>query len=144
MPNGTKLFKPEVLKLISIRTIPAARRLWVRSRRKDDTRRRHGLLPFRNFDINMPILYGENMKTFTRLREELVEASNDPLKFAFLYSRTKNNTHPSPKVLQTPCDLFATSPRVFITCRLLVHAKTMIQWNDSFASTKRGLYFPSC
>lgn len=124
-----------------IRTIPVARRLsWAAERRTNrEEDMAYCLLGVP--DINMPMLYGEGVKAFTRLQEELVKASNDLSIFAFLHSSINHDARPSPNLLQTFCDLFATSPRDFLTCRELVHAKTGIQWNDSFALTNRGLYF---
>jgi hypothetical protein len=43
------------------------------------------------FDINMPLLYGEGMKAFTRLQEEIIKQTDDHTIF---YWRDPN-AHPS-------------------------------------------------
>jgi hypothetical protein len=56
------------------------------------------------FDVNMPLIYGEGIKAFRRLQEEIVKRSNDMTIFAW-----KSN-HPS------PLGLFAPLPKPFIDC----------------------------
>jgi hypothetical protein len=35
------------------------------------------------FDVNMPMLYGEGLKAFTRLQEEIIKTSDDQSIFAW-------------------------------------------------------------
>lgn len=55
------------------------------------------------FDVNMPMLYGEGAKAFTRLQEEIIKHSDDQTLFAW-------SAEPSPM----PSGLLATSPRNFL------------------------------
>lgn len=63
------------------------------------------------FDINMPLLYGEGSKAFTRLQEEILKVSDDQSIFAwdFLGSHVQH----SPTIL-------ASSPSEFASCGSIV------------------------
>lgn len=88
------------------------------------------------FDVNMPMLYGEGPKAFIRLQKEIIKTSNDLSIFAFLHGSTSHGSSSQPY-----CDLFATSPRDFMSCGNLVNIGTVVHWNDAFALTNKGLYF---
>ena len=55
-------------------------------------------------DVNMPLIYGEGLKAFRRLQEEIVKRNNDLTIFA--WDNPPNHEQPS-------CGLFATSPEAF-------------------------------
>ncbi|KAI2467661.1 HET-domain-containing protein [Annulohypoxylon bovei var. microspora] len=56
------------------------------------------------FDINMPLLYGEGIKAFTRLQQEIIKSSSDHTIFCW----TWNNDVPSDWV-----SMLAPSPKLF-------------------------------
>lgn len=45
------------------------------------------------FDVNMPLLYGEGVKSFHRLQEEILKSSDDPSLFAWALSANIRNGH---------------------------------------------------
>lgn len=57
------------------------------------------------FDVNMPLIYGEGIKAFRRLQEEIVKQQND------LTILSWENLNPSPP--EPVLNLFATSPSAF-------------------------------
>lgn len=63
------------------------------------------------FDVNMPLLYGERMKAFARLQEEIIRSSNDLSLFAWEASYDRSQ----------PCrGILASSPKEFSNCSSLV------------------------
>lgn len=60
------------------------------------------------FDINMPLLYGEGMKSFTRLQEEIMKATHDHTLFAWTPRR---NAYVG--LLATSPDDFQTTSNIF-------------------------------
>jgi hypothetical protein len=70
------------------------------------------------FDVNMPLLYGEGMKAFTRLQEEIIKTSDDQSLFAWGLPEKCKTMHqyladtPSPDLGQMH-GLFADSPANF-------------------------------
>lgn len=61
------------------------------------------------FEVNMPLLYGEGRKAFTRLQEEILKNSDDHSLFAWDMGGSGE-----------PCDLFASSPASFSDGRHIV------------------------
>ncbi|KAI9855986.1 MAG: hypothetical protein M1813_009311 [Trichoglossum hirsutum] len=57
------------------------------------------------FDVNMPLIYGEGLKAFRRLQEEIIKRNNDMTIFAWDVSQSHE---------QHFLGLFATSPTAFI------------------------------
>ncbi|KAI1260722.1 HET-domain-containing protein [Xylariaceae sp. FL1019] len=82
------------------------------------------------FDINMPLLYGEGQKAFTRLQEEIIRSSNDLSIFAWTAPLGDKRQFRS---------LWASSPLEFISCQWLV--KPALEWNGrgEYSITSRGL-----
>ncbi|KAI0505296.1 HET-domain-containing protein [Xylaria bambusicola] len=82
------------------------------------------------FDINMPLLYGEGEKAFTRLQEEIIRSSNDLSIFAWTAALKDKRAFRS---------LWASSPNEFKSCQFLV--KPALEWNGrgEYSITSRGL-----
>ncbi|KAI0140473.1 HET-domain-containing protein [Xylariaceae sp. FL1272] len=82
------------------------------------------------FDINMPLLYGEGEKAFTRLQEEIIRSSNDLSIFAWTAPLSDKRQFRS---------LWASSPHEFKSCQWLV--KPALEWNGrgEYSITSRGL-----
>ncbi|KAI0099335.1 HET-domain-containing protein [Nemania sp. FL0031] len=82
------------------------------------------------FDINMPLLYGEGEKAFTRLQEEIIRSSNDLSIFAWTASLSDKRSFRS---------LWASSPSEFRSCQFLI--KPTLEWNirGEYSITSRGL-----
>ncbi|KAI1099806.1 HET-domain-containing protein [Jackrogersella minutella] len=82
------------------------------------------------FDINMPLLYGEGKKAFTRLQEEIIRSSHDLSIFA--WKADVND-------IRRFRGLMANSPAEFKGCQKLV--KPSFEWNNGgeYGLTSRGL-----
>ncbi|KAI1424854.1 HET-domain-containing protein [Xylaria sp. FL1777] len=82
------------------------------------------------FDINMPLLYGEGAKAFTRLQEEIIRSSNDLSIFAWTSALGDKRSFRS---------IWASSPNEFKSCQFLV--KPVLDWNGrgEYSITSRGL-----
>ncbi|KAI6082551.1 HET-domain-containing protein [Hypoxylon rubiginosum] len=82
------------------------------------------------FDINMPLLYGEGKKAFTRLQEEIIRSSHDLSIFAW---KAEGND------LRRFRGLMANSPAEFKGCQRLVTPS--FEWNNGgeYSITSRGL-----
>lgn len=68
------------------------------------------------FDVNMPLLYGEGMRAFERLQEQILRTTNDST--IFLWQLRDPNDYPSRQWPQTTRtsrlgSMFASSPREF-------------------------------
>lgn len=55
---------------------------------KENTERRHGLLPYRLFDVNMPQLYGEGRNAFVTLQPEIIRKNDEKSIFRIQISLT--------------------------------------------------------
>ncbi|KAI1172981.1 HET-domain-containing protein [Nemania sp. FL0916] len=82
------------------------------------------------FDINMPLLYGEGTKAFTRLQQEILRSSNDLSLFAWTAALGDRRMFRS---------VWASAPSEFRSCQFLV--KPALEWNSrgECAITSRGL-----
>ncbi|KAK6072734.1 HET domain-containing protein [Seiridium cupressi] len=60
-----------------LRSIPVARRMSWASRRRTTRKEDIAYCLLGIFSVNMPMLYGEGMRAFTRLQEEIMKDSND-------------------------------------------------------------------
>ncbi|KAI1758629.1 HET-domain-containing protein [Hypoxylon sp. FL1150] len=82
------------------------------------------------FDINMPLLYGEGKKAFTRLQEEIIRSSHDLSIFAW---KAEGND------LRRFRGLMANSPAEFKGCQRL--QTPSFEWNNGgeYSITSRGL-----
>ncbi|KAI6086493.1 HET-domain-containing protein [Hypoxylon rubiginosum] len=83
------------------------------------------------FDVNMPMLYGEGTKAFTRLQEEIMKSSDDQSILAWGLGK------PLSEPWGTSHEL-ATSPDDFAACSNLVSFGAA-EPGDSFSMTQRGL-----
>jgi hypothetical protein len=81
------------------------------------------------FDINMPLLYGEGRKAFTRLQEEIIKRSTDQSIFTWI-DPTASRT--------TLRGLFARSPSEFQNGLAIQHVPDVVV--QPFAMTNRGLH----
>ncbi|ETS77963.1 hypothetical protein PFICI_10025 [Pestalotiopsis fici W106-1] len=68
------------------------------------------------FDLNMPLLYGEGRKAFTRLQEEIIKTSSDQSIFAWTWnddvpSDWTSILAPSPSTFSQAANIFAYSKR---------------------------------
>lgn len=73
------------------------------------------------FDINMPLLYGEGMKAFTRLQEELVRRFDDQSIFAWDEDGMGTATAAADDLLRkAPLGILASSPAAFASCGNIV------------------------
>ena len=81
------------------------------------------------FDINMPMLYGEGKKAFTRLQEEIIRNSDDQSLFAWT-----NSTEDAKR----PCGLLASSPSRFANSGDIMPYN---EWGSSapFSTSNKGL-----
>lgn len=80
------------------------------------------------FNVNMPLLYGEGMKAFRRLQEEIIKRNNDLTIFAWEYSGVPD---------KTAIKLFAEEPTAF------VNSSSIRPFRDDFEDfsiTNKGLH----
>jgi len=66
------------------------------------------------FDVNMPLLYGEEEKAFRRLQEEIIRSTPDVSIFAWRYLPETNNTEGSKGIVFS--GILAKSPLFFFRC----------------------------
>ncbi|KAI1765708.1 HET-domain-containing protein [Hypoxylon sp. FL1150] len=83
------------------------------------------------FDVNMPMLYGEGTKAFTRLQEEIMKSSDDQSILAWGLGKPLSEPWGTSHAL-------ATSPDDFAACSNLVSFGAA-EPGDSFTMTQRGL-----
>ncbi|KAL7621711.1 hypothetical protein AAE478_009038 [Parahypoxylon ruwenzoriense] len=83
------------------------------------------------FEVNMPMLYGEETKAFTRLQEEIMKNSDDQSILAWGFRRPQSKLWGASHAL-------ATSPSDFAACSDLVFSGVP-EADASFAMTQRGL-----
>lgn len=84
------------------------------------------------FDINMPMLYGEGLKAFQRLQEEILKKSDDETIFA--WDDSEHTTSP------LTGSLLAPHPRAFINCHFLKDT-VIVPRRRAPISTSRGIEF---
>ncbi|RMJ19307.1 hypothetical protein BHE90_009501 [Fusarium euwallaceae] len=84
------------------------------------------------FDVNMPMMYGEGTKAFTRLQEEIVKETTDLSVFAWKAQKKKGTSS------QYFRGILAQSPAEFAHCRKLRRAPN-IRHGYVFTMTNRGL-----
>ncbi|KAM6509682.1 hypothetical protein FALCPG4_017329 [Fusarium falciforme] len=86
------------------------------------------------FDINMPLLYGEGNKAFTRLQEEIIKHTDDQSIFA--WGLSPSNTHPPRS--STSTSVLAPSPMAFAESEDIASVDTC-QESAPFSITNRGI-----
>jgi hypothetical protein len=90
------------------------------------------------FDINMPLLYGEGLRAFRRLQEEIIRTTHDTSIFCFGSTNTLtlcSSTHSSYRMHQAP--LLAESPAHFSTWKDVRPGR--IASNEPYSVTNMGL-----
>lgn len=85
------------------------------------------------FDVNMPLLYGEEDKAFRRLQEEIVKSTADLSVFAWKRQALEPMPNPKPRVF---CGLLAASPLAFSGCTL---TKVPRRDRHDFSISNRGI-----
>jgi hypothetical protein len=81
------------------------------------------------FDVNMPLLYGEGRKAFTRLQEEIIKRSTDQSIFSWIDRSASRTTFRS---------LLARTPTDFQHCQNVECLPDPV--GASYAVTNRGLH----
>jgi hypothetical protein len=82
------------------------------------------------FDVNIPLIYGEGVRAFRRLQEEIIKTSNDLTIFAWDEAKERGG----------PCGLFAPSPAAFFQSDGIIQYPRL--WSDPvFTLTNKGLRF---
>ncbi|KPM41714.1 hypothetical protein AK830_g4825 [Neonectria ditissima] len=82
------------------------------------------------FDINMPLLYGEGVKAFTRLQEEIIKSTNDHTIFCWTWT---------PSVPKDWASLLAPSPEQFECAGNLSRRDLLWEEVSTFSMTNAGL-----
>ena len=91
------------------------------------------------FDVNMPLLYGEEEKAFRRLQEEIIKSTADFSIFA--WRLPSPITSPSDHKGAVFCGILAPSPRYFAESRFLLKMPGQV-WQD-FSVTNNGIRMES-
>ncbi|KAK8124139.1 HET-domain-containing protein [Apiospora kogelbergensis] len=99
------------------------------------------------FDVNMPLLYGEEEKAFRRLQYEIIKGVADMSIFSWQLSRPiESGAHcssPNLSPRRTFCGLLADSPRAFAQCgsieRLLHHHRADFSVSNNGIKTRLRL-----
>lgn len=86
------------------------------------------------FEINMPLLYGEGTRAFSRLQEEILKASDDESIFAWNFGKTTRQ-HES-----LFASLFASGPPDFSSCRDMIPSTPAGLGPSHYTLTNKGLY----
>ena len=94
------------------------------------------------FNINMPLLYGEGYRAFTRLQHEIIRRSDDESIFAWRSSCLGGHEMVSITEMDMPFfglsrNLLAPSPSVFARAANIIVSKRMRDW--AYTITNRGL-----
>ncbi|KAK3313600.1 hypothetical protein B0H66DRAFT_606855 [Apodospora peruviana] len=82
------------------------------------------------FDVQMPLLYGEGQKAFTRLQEEIIKETNDFSLFAWKTAAGHSS--------QKYWGILANSPSLFAHCADVTLANDPVH-NDECVMTSKGL-----
>ncbi|KAH7303859.1 heterokaryon incompatibility protein-domain-containing protein [Stachybotrys elegans] len=84
------------------------------------------------FDINMPLLYGEERKAFRRLQEEIIKSTSDLSIFAWHDPRSKTTRNPNPRVY---CGVLADSPLNFAESGPFSNLPRRDSWDFSLSNS---------
>jgi hypothetical protein len=82
------------------------------------------------FDINMPLLYGEGSKAFSRLQEEIIKVSNDHTIFCWTWTDS---------VPRDWASMLAPSPEAFKNSRSFVQSRSITGNISTYSMTNAGL-----
>jgi hypothetical protein len=93
------------------------------------------------FDINMPLLYGEGQRAFTRLQEEIFRSTDDHSLLAWSMPQSPHHYHTNPPEW-TLTSVLAWSPACFESCEHIVRLHE--EPAEPSAMTKKGIraYIP--
>jgi hypothetical protein len=139
--NRYTLMNPQALSLVSV----ARRMSWASKRvttRIEDIA--YCLLGI--FDVNMPLLYGEGEKAFTRLQEEIMKDSADQTLFAWTPSNTINvqdlDSVRGVSGFGAGLSIFATHPSAFVnayTNALAIVPTELMGTSQPYMLTNKGV-----
>jgi len=82
------------------------------------------------FGINMPLLYGEGVKAFLRLQEEIMKVSDDHSLFAWRHPKPANGSG----------GLLAVSPDAFKHSGSIISWNRLTPYNSPLTITNKGIY----
>lgn len=85
------------------------------------------------FDVNMPLLYGEGSRAFTRLQEEIIKSTCDLSIFAWTAAPSQNGQYTG-----RYSGILAKSPKEFSSCKRIIKTKESRFLGD-FSVTNRGI-----
>lgn len=114
-------------------SIPVARRMSWAARRKTTRIEDMAYCLLGIFDVNMPLLYGEGIKAFYRLQQQLASENNDLSLFAW----QKQAGDPK-EVLPAFGGIFADSPDDFKICSTLKRHRDLFNTENQFVITNTG------
>ncbi|KAI1280225.1 heterokaryon incompatibility protein-domain-containing protein [Xylaria sp. FL0933] len=112
-----------------LRLIPVAQRMSWASKRQTTRAEDMAYCLLGIFDVNMPLIYGEGRKAFTRLQEEIAKESYDLSLFAWQQLNS----------LQKYRGILAQSVAEFVHCRGIKHRTKGAVFPHDFTLTNRGL-----
>jgi hypothetical protein len=90
------------------------------------------------FDINMPLLYGEESKAFRRLQEEIIRTRPDLSIFAWWDESSDTKQPPAPADLRYHCGVLARTPFPFGSARSLF-AQPSRSFSKEFSVCNHGV-----
>ncbi|KAJ9607669.1 hypothetical protein H2200_007747 [Cladophialophora chaetospira] len=86
------------------------------------------------FDVNMPLIYGEGVKSFRRLQEEIIKVSDDQSILAWGSEDAGDITYVGP-----PKSLFADSPSRFASSGNVVSDQNQFDFDKPSTLTRKGI-----
>jgi hypothetical protein len=90
------------------------------------------------FDVNMPLLYGEEDKAFMRLQQTILQTSNDLSIFAWRAPLPAEMAHNSEHGREEYCGILANSISYFETCGN-VTMPSFVNVDDEYSVTNKGI-----
>ncbi|KAK0622786.1 heterokaryon incompatibility protein-domain-containing protein [Immersiella caudata] len=121
---------PVLENVTSLTEIPVGRRMAWASNRETTRTEDIAYCLLGIFDISIPPLYGEGVRAFHRLQEEIARQSNDLTLFAWEQDETDQHQYRA---------IFAKSPREFHNCSNLRALPPRFYAANEFSLTNRGL-----
>lgn len=125
-----------------LKDIPIARRMSWAARRTTTRVEDIAYCLLGIFDVNMPLLYGEGRKAFTRLQHEIIRASNDLSLFAWTTMSTPPSRSRHPIVRSSHTGILACDPSEFAKCGDFA-GPTSLRPHTEFSVTNNGLRIPN-
>ncbi|TGJ81038.1 hypothetical protein E0Z10_g7717 [Xylaria hypoxylon] len=122
--DSTVLHDPE-----GLASIPVGRRMSWAAKRNTTRQEDLAYCLFGIFDVNMPLIYGEGPKAFTRLQEEIAKQTCDLSLFAW------RQDGPDPPYR----GILANSPAEFANCSALKHKIRDAYLTNEYTFTNKGL-----